>query len=98
MRIDPTSLQSLHAAGEVRPGNIYPGKGGRQPRTEYWLVVSISGEACHLLGFDANGDPCSSASYNFHAMRQRPILGQVDLSKINLSLIGQPEAEKGKPS
>ena len=87
MKIDPQTMSAISAACEVRPGNIYPGQGGRQPRTEYWLVVSVFGEACHLLGFNANGEPCSTASYGAHAMRTRPILGRVDLSGINLSLV-----------
>lgn len=95
MKIDTQALYTISAAYEVRPGNIYPGKGGRQPRTEYWLVVSVCGEACHLLGFTSSGEPCSTASYNIHAMRPRPILGRVDLSKIILSLTHQPEDEKG---
>lgn len=95
MKIDPDSLRTIHAACKVVPGNIYPGKGGRQPRTEYWLVVSTFGEACHLVGFDAAGDPCSTASYNKHAMQSRPILGRVDLSRLCLSISDQPEGKKG---
>lgn len=88
MQIDTQSLRVLYGASEVRPGNVYPGQGGRLPRTEYWLVVAVTESGlCHLLGLNAEGEVCRTASYYTHALQTRPILGRVDLSKINFSLI-----------
>ena len=42
MKLQTKSLTSLREACEVRPGNIYPAKGGRKPGTDYWLVVAVS--------------------------------------------------------
>ena len=96
MQIDTQSLRALYSACEVLPGNVYPGQGGKSPRTEYWLVVAVTGTGlCHLLGLNGEGEVCRTASYYAHALQTRPILGRVDLSKISLSLIEQPEGDKG---
>ena len=88
MRIDPKTLNLLREQSEVVPGNIYPGKGGsRKPGTDYWLVIACSNTGAHLIGFDGEGHPVSTASYGKHALRERPLLGKVDLSKIYLGAI-----------
>ena len=78
MKLQP--IEMLRQECEVMPGNIYPAKGGRKPGTEYWLVVAVSQNGAHLIGFDNEGNPISTASYNKSAMRERPIIGRCDLS------------------
>ena len=84
MKLDTKFLQALKETTEVKPGNIYPAKGGRKPGTEYWLVVAVSTTGAHLIGFDAYGHPTSTASYLKGAMRERPVIGFVDLSNLVL--------------
>ena len=87
MRIDITSMKKLQALVEVSPGNIYPGKGGRKPLTTFWLVIATSETSAHLIGLNEEGVPVSTASYLKHALRERPVLGRVDLSKLTLTVI-----------
>lgn len=80
MRLDPKLLNTIHAASEVVPGNIYPAQGGRKtPGTTYWLVIATSEHGAHMIGFDADGKPVSTTSYGKHALRQRPLLGRVNV-------------------
>ena len=85
MRFAHDLLQKAKGESDVVPGNIYPAKGGRNsPGTEWWLVVAVSSTGAHCIGFDENGHPCSTASYLKNAMRERPVIGRVDLDKIQL--------------
>lgn len=84
MKLNTETVQKLRAACEVLPGNLYPGKGGRHPTTAYWLVIAVTDTGAHLIGLNANGEPCSTASYNKSAMRERPLLGRIDLTKLIL--------------
>ena len=87
MRIDTKSLRQLKEASDVVPGNIYPGKGGsRKPGTDYWLVIACSETGAHVIGFDGEGRPVSTASYGKHALRERPLLGRADLSMLELKV------------
>jgi hypothetical protein len=85
MKLQPIDM--LWNASEVVPGNIYPAKGGRKPGTDYWLVVAVSQNGAHLIGFDNEGNPVSTASYNKSAMRERPVIGRCDLSGLVLAVI-----------
>ncbi len=86
MKLSPELLKKVEAQ-DVLPGNIYPAKGGRKsPGTEWWMVVSVSNTGAHCLGFDKDGNPCSATSYLKGAMRERPIVGRVDLNQITLRM------------
>ena len=39
MKLETSTLVQLASTAEVKPGNIYPAKGGKRPGTEYWLVI-----------------------------------------------------------
>ena len=82
MKLQPIDM--LWNASEVVPGNIYPAKGGRKPGTYYWLVIAVSEHGAHLIGFNAEVEPVSTASYLKSAMRERPVIGRVDLSNLTL--------------
>jgi hypothetical protein len=70
---------------DVVPGNVYPAKGGRKtPGTEWWLVVAVSDTGAHCIGFNDSGYPVSTTSYRKSAMRERPIIGRVDMDAITL--------------
>ena len=84
MKLQTKSLTNLREACEVVPGNIYPAKGGRKPGTDYWLVVAVSDHGAHLIGFNNDGEPVSTASYNKSAMRERPVIGRCDLSNLEI--------------
>lgn len=86
MKIDVSTLDALKEASDVVPGNVYPAKGGKGS-THFWLVVSITSTGAHLIGFDVNGLPVSTASYLKSAMRERPILGRIDISSIVLKRV-----------
>ena len=86
MRINPEAMRTLQAVSEVIPGNIYPAKGGKKPGTDYWLVVAVSESSAHLIGLNANGDPVSTASYYKRAMRERPVIGRVELPTLEMKL------------
>jgi hypothetical protein len=87
MKLSPETIRQVEAQ-DVLPGNIYPAKGGRKsPGTEWWLVVAVSATGAHCIGFDRNGNPCSATSYLKGAMRERPIVGRVDLSQISLEVL-----------
>lgn len=84
MKLDTTKVLQLSTSCAVVPGNIYPAKGGRKPGTDYWLVVAVSDTGAHLIGFNESGEPVSTASYLKSAMRERPIIGRVDMSEVVL--------------
>ena len=81
MRLHASVLSAVHEQSEVKPGNIYPAKGGKGD-TEYWLVIAVSPTGAHLIGFNKEGIPCSTASYLKSAMRERPVIGRVDLGEV----------------
>lgn len=85
MKLDKALLKAVVASSEVAPGNIYPAKGGRRsPGTDFWLVVSCSTHGAHCIGFNADGEPVSTASYLKGALRERPLIGRVDMSSLVL--------------
>jgi hypothetical protein len=85
MKIDKELLKNVTTNSDVVPGNIYPAKGGRRsPGTDFWLVVSCSTHGAHCLGFNSDGEPVSTASYNKSAMRERPLVGRVDMGAVVL--------------
>ena len=87
MKLNPDTLRALEAQ-DVLPGNIYPAKGGRKsPGTEYWLVVALTANSAVCLGFDAGGDVVSATTYLKGAMRERPVIGRVDLNKMTLETL-----------
>lgn len=91
MKLETSTLAQLSATVEVRPGNIYPAKGGRKPGTEYWLVIATSDSGAHLIGFNKEGHPVSTASYLKSAMRERPVIGQVDVSSVVIGMNGNAD-------
>ncbi len=86
MKLQTESIVTLRESCEVVSGNIYPAKGGRKPGTDYWLVVAVSDHGAHLVGFNNEGEPVSTASYNKSAMRERPVIGRCDLSDVFISV------------
>lgn len=86
MKLDIFSLNRLKEASDVVPGNVYPAMGGKKPGTDYWLVIATSDTAAHMIGFNDKGDPVSTTSYLKHAVRQRPIIGFIDLSDLMLRI------------
>lgn len=87
MRLSREAIKMVEAQ-DVLPGNIYPAKGGcKSPGAEWWLVVAVSNTGAHCIGFDREGNPCSATSYLKGAMRERPVVGKVDLSKLQLNLV-----------
>lgn len=85
MILDTGLLNQVRTMSEVRPGNVYPAKGGRRtPGTDYWLVVATSENGAHCLGFNEQGQPVSTTSYLKGALRERPLLGRVDMSGVQL--------------
>lgn len=86
MNLQTERLVMLREACEVVPGNIYPAKGGRKPGTDYWLVVAVSNTAAHLIGFNKDGEPVSTASYNKSAMRERPVIGRADIGNLTVEV------------
>ena len=87
MKLDTATLTTLKSLSDVVPGNVYPAKGGRKPGTDYWLVVAVSESGAHLIGFNAKGEPVSTASYLKSAMRERPVIGRCSLKNVVLKLI-----------
>lgn len=86
MKLQTEAIDMLRESCEVVPGNIYPAKGGRKPGTDYWLVVAVSDHGAHLVGFNNEGEPVSTASYTKSAMRERPVIGRCDLSDVFISV------------
>ena len=70
MKISPTLLTKLKEHSDVVPGNIYPAKGGRKtPGTSYLLVVAVSANGAHCIGYSDDGLPVSTTSYLKTALR-----------------------------
>ena len=86
MKLQTEAIVMLRESCEVVPGNIYPAKGGRKPGTDYWLVVAVSDHGAHLVGFNNEGEPVSTASYTKSAMRERPVIGRCDLSNVFINV------------
>lgn len=85
MKLAKELLQHVQHHSEVLPGNIYPAKGGRKsPGTEFWLVVACSSNGAHCIGYDANGNPVSTTSYLKSALRERSLVGRVDMGGVVL--------------
>lgn len=61
-------------------GNIYMANGGRRNSTHYWAVVGMSetGGTLYMMGFTAEGEVSSTASYNTHAFADREVVGSID--------------------
>jgi hypothetical protein len=86
MRFAHELLSKAKEESDVVPGNMYPAKGGsKSPGTSFWLVIAVSNTGAHCIGFDEGGLPCSTASYLKGALRERPIIGRVDLTAIQLT-------------
>lgn len=83
MKLSPHLLQKTKADSDVLIGNIYPAKGGKGD-TEYWLVVALSTNGAHLIGFNADGNVSSTSSYLRGALRERPVIGRADVSALVL--------------
>lgn len=76
MRVD-LSRVPVPVGSEPEVGNLYIAKGGRGS-TAYWLVVARTpSNGCVLLGLDSLGVVVSSANYNSHAVKDRPLVGRV---------------------
>ena len=86
MKLKTEAMVMLRESCEVVPGNIYPAKGGRKPGTDFWLVVAVSEHGAHLIGFNKDGEPVSTASYTKSAMRERPVIGRCDLNNVFISV------------
>lgn len=85
MRFAHDLLTKAKEDSDVVPGNVYPAKGGRKSLgTEWWLVVAVSATGAHCIGFNDAGYPVSTASYLKGAMRERPVIGRVDMDSITL--------------
>jgi hypothetical protein len=84
MKLHQDLVSKVVGEQEVVVGNLYPAKGGKKDSTEVWLVVALSPHGAHLLGFNKEGEICSTASYLRTGLKQRPILGKVDLSSLTI--------------
>lgn len=85
MRLAHDLLIKAKGQSDVVPGNVYPAKGGRKtPGTEWWLVVAVSANGAHCIGFNEHGHPVSTTSYLKGALRERPIVGRCDLDAMQL--------------
>ena len=70
---------------EVRVGNVYPVKGGRQARYAVGMVVlaiseprdKFSDRMCHMVTVAKDGEIVSTSSYGVHAMEDRIPIGFV---------------------
>lgn len=83
MKLSTETLLAFKEATEVVPGNVYPAKGGKGG-TEYWVVLSLTANGANLIGFDKEGLPCSTATYLRGALRERPLIGKVQLHEVVL--------------
>lgn len=96
MKLSTESLSTLRQNSDVCPGNVYPAKGGRKsPGTDFWLVVAVSSTAAHCIGFSSEGAPVSTASYLQGALRERPVIGRVDISAVQLGLVNGGVSDGG---
>jgi len=69
---------------EPEIGCVYSSKNTH--RTVAWLVLSITGNTVHMLGIDHEGQVSSTQSYGVHALRNRELIGRVDLSKLEFDI------------
>lgn len=85
MKLDKSLLSKVVEASDVAVGNVYPAKGGRKsPGTEFWVVVALTSTGAVCLGFDKDGSVTGAQTYLKSAMRDRPLLGRVNVSAITL--------------
>ena len=75
---------------EVKVGNLYHSKGGRD--TRFWYVVSIKksasrmrGDRAILLGLDDEWNIVSSQTYGVHALAEREVIGNFPLSEVQFT-------------
>lgn len=86
VRLDKTLLKQITEDADVLPGNVYPAMGGKKtPGTDFWLVIAVSNTGAHCIGFNADGEPVSTTTYLKSAMRSRPVIARVDLTKLILA-------------
>lgn len=85
MKLDNALLSKVTEASDVAVGNVYPAKGGRKsPGAEFWVVVAMTNTGAVCLGFDKNGEITGAQTYLKSAMRERPLLGRVNVGAITL--------------
>lgn len=87
MRFDLTAVANeAYTFREPQVGDVYPAQGGRP--TVAWVVVATpaSGGVAHMLGIDKHGDVCSTTSYAFRALEDRPRIGFVELQDLVFSI------------
>lgn len=85
MKLDNKLLEHVQQQSDVVPGNVYPAKGGkRTENTAFWVVVACSATGAHCLGFNNNGEPVSTTTYLKGALRERPLIGRVDMNVVVL--------------
>lgn len=71
---------------EVRTGNLYRSKGGKD--TKFWYVLAVRksngiyGDKAILLGLAKDGEIISTNTYGCHAMERRDLICNVPLSEI----------------
>lgn len=86
MQLDKTLLTKIISESEVVPGNVYPAMGGKNSiNTSFWLVISITNTGAHCIGFSNDGLPVSTTTYLKSALKQRPVVARVDLTKLILA-------------
>lgn len=86
MRLDKTLLTRITEDADVLPGNVYPAMGGKKtPGTDFWLVIAVSNTGAHCIGFNSDGEPVSTTTYLKSAMRARPVISRVDLTRLILA-------------
>lgn len=62
----------------VQIGDVYQARGGGQNAPDFWLVVSVRGSTCSVLGFKAHGEIVSAQSYGVASFVDRMRVGIVD--------------------
>lgn len=79
MRITKKQPDSV-VRGKPEVGNIYMANGGKRNSTHYWVVVGMSetGGTLYMMGFTAEGNVSSTASYNTSAFANRAVVGFID--------------------
>lgn len=71
---------------EVKTGNLYRSKGGRE--TKFWYVLAVRksngiyGDKAVLIGLDKNMEIISTNTYGCHAMERRQLVANIPLSEI----------------
>lgn len=72
---------------EVRVGNLYRSKGGRDTRFWYVLAVKksngIYGDKAVLIGLSATGEIISTNTYGCHAIKNRDLVAHIPLSELS---------------